>query len=345
MSCLEVSVIIPTYNDALLLATCLDSLCRVNAPDGDWEIIISIDGSTDNTREMLRTGMTGRAPACSVIQEKYGKERKIESGCWKSLPLVIVDVKENAGRSAARNRALEKSKGEWLAFLDADLRVRSNWIDQHRRIQHNQKIISIGEMVYDVSGYDSKDAKLKKYQYYLQTRGPYKYRQRGNMPGRYFYTCNSLVHRSLLDKAGLFDERLRIWGGEDIDLGIRLEEAGGRLVYNSASRALHAQERSFRQHCGNLRKFGQAVIPVLLQKHPWLEKELKLSRLLKHTNSTFVDRVLRLLYKIDFEKFLLYWEEKTNGLFFNEKLYDLTVFLHYAGGFRNKTTSSSTNKV
>jgi len=202
-----------------------------------------------------------------------------------------------------------------------------------RDVQASERVVAVGRMAYEILDPAGRALPLRRYQNYLQTRGPWKYRRREEMPARYFYTCNSCVHRGLLERAGGFDERMRIWGGEDIDMGIRLGQAGAKMVFSPQARAWHAQERSFRAHCRNLERFGRKVLPLLLKKHPWLREELRLDRLLPAEAGGRPSQLLRLLSGLRVERLMLAWEELSNGLFFTDRLYDLTVFLHYAGGY------------
>ncbi len=85
-----VSVILPTYNRAWTLKTAIDSVLFQNYPN--IELIVIDDGSRDNTKELLN-----------------GYKNQIK-----------VLTQENAGVSAARNRGIEKSRGEFIALLDSD---------------------------------------------------------------------------------------------------------------------------------------------------------------------------------------------------------------------------------
>jgi len=87
----SVSVVIPTYNYAKYIARSVESV--VNQSFQDFEILVVDDGSTDNTRE--------------VIETKYKTK-------------VRYFYQENSGAPSARNRGIEESKGDYLAFLDAD---------------------------------------------------------------------------------------------------------------------------------------------------------------------------------------------------------------------------------
>ena len=51
------SVIIPSYNDGRLLLRCLNSLCALPEIAGELEIVVALDGSTDNSAELLGPGL------------------------------------------------------------------------------------------------------------------------------------------------------------------------------------------------------------------------------------------------------------------------------------------------
>ena len=91
MSSPRVSVIIPTFNRAAMLRDAIDSV--LNQTFEDYEIIVVDDGSTDNTRETI---------------SKFNS------------PKITYIYQENRGRSIARNIALSRARGEFIAFLDSD---------------------------------------------------------------------------------------------------------------------------------------------------------------------------------------------------------------------------------
>lgn len=86
------SIIIPVYNVASYLKR---TIASVQSQMADFEVICVDDGSTDNSLE--------------VLQEIAGQD-----------PRVRVFHQENAGVSAARNKGLDESNGDWIGFLDGD---------------------------------------------------------------------------------------------------------------------------------------------------------------------------------------------------------------------------------
>ncbi|WP_273198186.1 glycosyltransferase family 2 protein [Barnesiella viscericola] len=86
-----ISVVIPLYNKEKQIAHTLQSV--LNQTFQNFEVVIVDDGSTDG----------------SVV----------EVGKFKDSRIRLVH-QQNAGVSAARNRGIEETKGELIAFLDAD---------------------------------------------------------------------------------------------------------------------------------------------------------------------------------------------------------------------------------
>lgn len=100
---MRISVIIPVYNKAPYLEKCLNSV--INQTYKGLEILLINDGSTDNSLE---------------ICNNY---------CQKDDRIQLFD-QENRGVSAARNLGIEKAKGEWIYFLDADDYLELNAFEQ-----------------------------------------------------------------------------------------------------------------------------------------------------------------------------------------------------------------------
>ncbi|MCA9032230.1 MAG: glycosyltransferase [Planctomycetaceae bacterium] len=88
-----VSVIVPTYNRAAYIAEAVESALGQTYPH--VEVVIVDDGSVDNTSEIL-----------AQLSQRDSRVR-----CFRQ---------ENAGVSAARNKAIQKAQGDFIAFLDSD---------------------------------------------------------------------------------------------------------------------------------------------------------------------------------------------------------------------------------
>ena len=101
----RISVVIPTYNRAVLLREALDSvLSQTRLAD---EIIVVDDGSTDDTRQ--------------TIENDYARRN------------VVYVYQANARQGAARNTGQARATGDLLLFLDADDRLHSHALDRLER--------------------------------------------------------------------------------------------------------------------------------------------------------------------------------------------------------------------
>jgi glycosyltransferase involved in cell wall biosynthesis len=98
-----ISVIIPTYNRTHYLGEAVESILNQDIQDCRIEIIVVDDGSTDNTKEVLR---------------KYGNS-------------VRYIYQDNRGVGSARNRGIDEATGEWVSFLDSDDR----WLPEKLSLQ------------------------------------------------------------------------------------------------------------------------------------------------------------------------------------------------------------------
>lgn len=94
------SVIIPSYNRALFLKIAVSSV--LTQTFDDYEIIVTDDGSTDNTQEIIKS-----------IQKKTDKN-------------IRYFYRENKGPAAARNLGISQAHGEYISFLDSDDRFRED---------------------------------------------------------------------------------------------------------------------------------------------------------------------------------------------------------------------------
>ena len=94
MKQLAVSVIIPVYNSEEFITDAIESLVKQPGME-EAEVLLIDDGSTDSTPAV-----------CDRLAEQYSN--------------LVVIHQENKGPSAARNIGLDRAKGKYIAFVDAD---------------------------------------------------------------------------------------------------------------------------------------------------------------------------------------------------------------------------------
>lgn len=182
-----VSAVITTYNYARYIAPAIESvLAQTLSPS---QIIVVDDGSTDETEAI--------AAAYASVGVRYVR-------------------KENGGAGSARNRGIMESNGELIAFLDADDR----WLPDKLALQveHLQRYPEAGL----VSGSEWQVFESEREPMFLRRKPTgvadmYKRLLVENVIGN---PSLVLARRACFERAGLFDESLRL--GQDWEMWIRI---------------------------------------------------------------------------------------------------------------------------
>jgi glycosyltransferase involved in cell wall biosynthesis len=193
-----VSVIVPSYNTANLVGECLDSIFAQTYKN--FEVVLVNDGSPDT-------------PALEKALEPY-------------MPRIVYIRQENKRAAGARNTAIRKARGEFLAFLDSDDR----WLPDHLASQMKllQEDPSL-DLVYA-------NAALFRGN---RERGAFMDRCPSNGPATFealiYERCQVsvstvVVKKSALIKAGLFDENLARC--DDYDMWVRAAFHGAKIAYS-----------------------------------------------------------------------------------------------------------------
>jgi glycosyltransferase involved in cell wall biosynthesis len=184
----KVSVIIPTYNYAHFLPEALNSV--LDQTYKNFEVIIVDDGSTDNTKDVLKSFLNDQR-----IRYIY---------------------QENSGLPATRNRGIKESKGQFVAFLDSDdVWLPAKLEKQILLFDNDEEIVLVycGAEFIDVDGERIPDpgykpipgATYKDLLYVNWVIGS---------------GSSVLIRKSVFGEAGFFDESLT--GLDDIDMWIRI---------------------------------------------------------------------------------------------------------------------------
>ncbi|MEX0588381.1 MAG: glycosyltransferase family A protein [Cyanobium sp.] len=192
------SVVIPTYNRLPILQKCLRALedQQLAPPIQGYEVVLVDDGSTDATVDWLR-------------------DHAVE------LPHVRLIQQEHGGPAEGRNRGVEQARGDVIVFIDSDLvvtpsflRCHAQALSEHWSRHGHRRFFTYGAVV-NTANFENPTAEPHKLQ---------------DLSFAYFATGNVAIDRQLLEQAGLFDTRFRLYGWEDLELGERLRRLGVTLV-------------------------------------------------------------------------------------------------------------------
>ncbi|MCK4467351.1 MAG: glycosyltransferase [Desulfobacterales bacterium] len=180
----KVSVIVPTYNRADMIGSCIEAVLSQTMQD--FEIIIVSDGSTDETEKVVKNYHDAR---------------------------ILFFEKENGGQASARNLGINKSTGRYISLCDDDdrfyqdhLMILSNFLDEHEDVG----------LVYSDAICRYKDPDKKPEIMYSQD-----FDKRSLENYNYITPVNVLFRRSCLKKSGLFNEAPVVKGLEDWDFFLK----------------------------------------------------------------------------------------------------------------------------
>ena len=203
-----ISIVIPLYNKSERVKIAIDSALHQDY-DGEWEIVVVDDGSTDDSAEYVKA---------------YQDDK------------IVYVYQPNAGVSAARNKGIATSKGEWIVFLDAD-----------------DQLLPCALSTFDLM--------LHKYPKCRFLVGSSIWRRKGGIVSqgsdtgiihnsivphfslfrKRFYAAprNMCIHRSLLDQQGGFDVRMSFY--EDTEFVYRIVDKSA-VAYTDRNISIYEQD-------------------------------------------------------------------------------------------------------
>ncbi len=190
----KVSVIIPVYNASRYIRPTIEGV--LNQAFQDFEIIVSDDGSMDNTKEII---------------EEYRR---------KSQDKIKYFYQTNQGHAKARNSGIRHAAGEFIAFLDADDVWRKDKLV--REVDLLEKNPALGLVHSARVRINGNGEILPTFQINPELLTGQIYE---NLLFRKAHICTSsvLCRKSCLDTVGYFDEHFPDnIGGEDRELWLRL---------------------------------------------------------------------------------------------------------------------------
>ncbi len=255
MNKIDLSIIIVSWNVRELLRECLLSI-QNSKQDLSYEIIVIDNASTDNTREMLE----------------------------QDFPNLDVEYnKVNEGLAKPWNRAAEKSKGEYLLFLNDDTKIFDHVLD--KCVTELKSDNNIGVLGCKIKNPDNSiQLSVRRFptvwnqavilsklhnifpsliRSYMMTDFDYNKSQNvDQVMGAFF-----LLPRTVFEKINGFDEEFFIWF-EEVDVCRRVYDAGYVVRYFADASIIHYGGASFSQRRPlKLQKMFNKSLKIYFKKH------------------------------------------------------------------------------
>ena len=240
------SVVICSYNRSKILLSVLESLASQTYPKELYEVIVIVDGSTDNTMERLREFSPG-------FKFKYLYQ-------------------ENRGASSARNRGAREAKGEILLFLDDDIIAEKELLSEHAQHKRKEPMILLGKIgVHHASPENFLKAGVEKWseeEFSKFEKVEYKFSFKN------IYFANASINKKLFLRLGGFDETFNSYGEEDREFALRLLKSGISPEYNSRAIGYQYYNKDFKRYCDDFLSIGAADLKLYL-KHSELGPNMR----------------------------------------------------------------------
>jgi len=200
-----ISVVIPSYNMSAYIQS---AICSVLGGEfANCEVLVVDDGSIDNTPALVKQ-FTSQKSAKYDDRVRYFRQ-------------------ENAGKSAALNRVLGEIRGEYVAILDADDQLPPNGlVDRYSPVDVStgeapELVIGGFEVFREEKRLGQREAPSQINSEVLSQKFFFSYKTP-------FHLNSCLIDRSLLERVGLFDERLK--RAQDQDYSLRLLSEVGKIA-------------------------------------------------------------------------------------------------------------------
>lgn len=231
---IDISIVIPTYNRELLLEKTLNSLSQQEAEGIEYEVIVSDDGSEDETFNVVNL---------------YKKRINIK---------YVYNKHEGYRVGYVRNRGVEIAEGRTIIFVDSGMLLDKKFIRYHYNAHLKKNVAVIGSVyglpatlsdtvfseyirTEDLDKVFQLVCDDEKYNDLRENCLRYYNNSMENMiaPYSFFWTGNVSVDKNTFINVGGFDENITGWGMEDIELGYRLFRLGVRFVYVQEAKGIH----------------------------------------------------------------------------------------------------------
>jgi glycosyltransferase involved in cell wall biosynthesis len=244
MASLLFTIIIPSYNRASELDELLTSISRLKFPTGKFEVIVSDDGSTDNTAALVKA---------------YQDQQKI------NLRYIS---QQNKGPGAARNHGLQNARGDFIIFVDSDVTMPEEWLEHIAKALESTNADAFGG---PDTYRDDFSAFLKAINYsmtsFISTGGLRG--KKGKKLARFYpRSFNMGLSKELYNKIGGFGT---LRHGQDIEFSHRIIKSGAKVLFVEEACVYHKRRTNLKRFYKQVFNWGMARINLYKIDNSMLE--------------------------------------------------------------------------
>jgi N-acetylglucosaminyl-diphospho-decaprenol L-rhamnosyltransferase len=214
----KLSVVIVCWNGVELIGQCLHSIFK-GTDDLEFEVIISDNGSTDNSVEFVR--------------HAYPQVRVVENGA-------------NLGYAKGNNRGIRQCQGQYILLLNSDTVVHEGALKKLVAFADaHPEAGAFGCHVLNPDGSHQVSARRfpTLWRDWLDALCVPRFSARKGHAPTWNSGCCLLFRADVLERLGGFDEQF-FYSYEDVDLCWRVWNSGSSIVYTSEARITHLGSQS-----------------------------------------------------------------------------------------------------
>jgi len=246
-----VSVIMPVYNGVEFITKSLPPIIEMLNRDEVLEVIVVDDGSTDDSMKLAR-----------------------------DMGAQVITSGGRLGPGGARNQAANSAKGDILWFVDADVVVHDD------AAQYLVPNFEEPDVVAVFGSYDDEPSANNFLSQYKNLVHHYYHHGARREASTFWAGCGAVRKKAFLDVNGFDVERYSRPSIEDIELGYRLREAGGRILVLPEMKGTHLKV---------WRLFNLIHTEIFCRAIPWSQLMLSRSGLVDDLNVGVRERVRAVL--------------------------------------------------
>ncbi|MEN5101812.1 glycosyltransferase family A protein [Stenotrophomonas sp. TWI809] len=223
---MDVTVVIPTYNDGKRVSMCVDAL-RKQSYQGSFEVIVVDNGSSRDVAKFAQDD-----PIARVVSEP------------------------EAGSYSARNAGIRQARGRIIAFTDSDCLPGPNWLKAAVDMIDGGSADLVAGRVEIFFKDPARPTSVELYEH------RFSFRQHESVPQGWAVTANLVVKASVFDAIGPFNAKT--FSGGDAEFTRRAVNAGFKLQYGHEASLAHPARRTLaeisqmrRRHVGGFYRLSK----------------------------------------------------------------------------------------
>ncbi len=254
----DITIVIVNYNVQYFLEQCLNSIFHVSDFDGELEVIVVDNDSSDDS--------------ISMVEAQFPQ-------------VILIENKENVGFSIANNQGLRIAKGSYLLLLNPDTLISEDTLRAcYSKMEEDKKIGALGVRMVDGSGNflpESKRGFPSPMASFYRFSGIYKFFPKSEYINSYYQghideynvasteiLCGAFmfIRKKVLSDIGLLDEDFFMYG-EDIDLSYRIRKAGHQILYFPLTSIVHFKGESTKKDSVQYTARFYNAMDIFAKKH------------------------------------------------------------------------------